>query len=102
MKHLLIITIGAVVLVGCIHLEKASNDTTVPKETREVSEDQIEFRKGLRYVKGEAEPFTGTVIEYSSRLKPTFDRLKRITPYVDGQVHGSAITQVEELKAECK
>ena len=93
MKHLLLTTIAAVVLVGCIQLEQASvNDATVPKETREVSGDQMEFRKGLRYVKSESKPFTGTVIEYSSRLKPTFDRLKRVTPYVDGKVHGSAIT----------
>ena len=52
MKHLLLTTIAAVVLVGCIQLEQASvNDATVPKETREVSGDQMEFRKGLRYVK---------------------------------------------------
>ena len=103
MKYLLIITIGAVVLVGCIRLEQTSaNDTTVSKKTREILGDQMEFRKGLRYVKGKSDPFTGKVIEYSSRLKPTFDRLKWITPYVDGKVNGPDIVQFEELKAEQK
>ena len=93
MKHFLLTAIAAVLSMGCIQLEQTLvNKATVPRETRGVSGDEMEFRKGLWYVKSESEPFTGTVTEYSSGLKPTFDRLKRITPYLDGKVNGSAIT----------
>ena len=93
MKHFLLTAIAAVLSMGCIQLEQTLvNKATVLRETRGVSGDEMEFRKGLRYVKGESKPFTGTVTEYSSGLKPTFDRLKRVTPYVDGKVNGSAIT----------
>ena len=93
MKHFLLTAIAAVLSMGCIQLgQTLVNKATVPRETRGVLGDEMEFRKGLRYVKGESEPFKGTVTEYSSGLKPTFDRLKRVTPYVGGKVNGSAIT----------
>ena len=66
MKQLLI-TIAAVVLVGCAQLKQVSPNTgTMPSEHRTVSGDKMEIRRGLRYVKGESKPFTGKVIDYSS------------------------------------
>ena len=93
MKRFLVAAIAAVLSMGCIQLEQTLvNKATVPRETHGVSGDEMESRKGLRYVKGESKPFTGTVIDYSSGLKPTFDRLKRETTYLDCKEHGTTVT----------
>ena len=102
MKQLLI-TIAAVVLVGCAQLKQVSPNTgTMPSEHRTVSGDKMEIRRGLRYVKGESKPFTGKVIDYSSGLKPTIYRLKRVSTYMDGKEYGTPITSRVQNKLMIK
>ena len=60
MKHFLLTAIAAVLSMKCIQLEQTLiNKATVPRETRGVSGEEMEFRKGLRYVKGESKTFHG-------------------------------------------
>ena len=66
--------------------EAPSKDTT-----REVSTDEIEERVGVSYVKGEAEPFSGTRIEYSEEGSK-----KTETHLVDGKRHGMSIWYYED------
>ena len=102
MKHLLI-TIAVLVLVGCAQLKQVSPNTgTMPSEHRTVSGDKMEFRRGLRYVKGESKPFTGKVIDYSSGLKPTIYRLKMVSTYMDGKEYGTPITSRVQNKLMIK
>ena len=87
------------VFINSMSLDKKNNSLIISDEksrtyilnlltknvTRQVLGDNMEFRKGLRYVKGEIEPFTGRVIDYSSTLKPTFKRFERVAKYVNGK-----------------
>ena len=72
-------------------------------EIREVLYEDLEERERVKYVKGETEPFTGTMIRYCKLvpggiewIRPTIDEdegWKRLqTPYVDGQANGMSIT----------
>jgi hypothetical protein len=70
---------------------------------REVLYEDLEERERVKYVKGETEPFTGTMIRYCKLvpggiefIRPTIDKdegWKRLqTPYVDGRANGMHIT----------
>ena len=71
-------------------------------EIREVLYEDLEERERVKYVKGETEPFTGTMIRYCKLvpggiewIRPTIDEdeaWKRLeTPYVDGRRNGMHI-----------
>jgi len=87
MKFLSILMVGVAVLLvgGCGEKEVLENKPA--KETnREVSPFETEERDEVRYVKGETQPFTGTVIW------DDFDGLMwKEQPYVDGKGHGTWI-----------
>ena len=62
------------------------NKATKLGATREVSGDKMVKRRGLWYVKGETEPFTGRVIAYTTGLKPISKRgFKVVYTYVNGR-----------------
>ena len=72
--------------------EKQSEEETPNKApVRKLSNDELEYREGIRYVKGETEPFTGTEIWYHK------DGTKmEETPYVDGEIHGKYMAYHED------
>ena len=62
------------------------------KDTREISIDELKERDGIKYLEewGEANPFTGTAIDYlkyESRLE---------IPYVRGKKHGIEMSTYKE------
>ena len=72
-------------------------------EIREVLYEDLEERERVKYVKGETEPFTGTMIRYCKLvpggiefIRPTIDEdegwKRSQTPYVDGRANGMSIT----------
>ena len=86
-------------LQGRVFLNKSRPSTVI----REVLYEDLEERERVKYVKGETEPFTGTMIRYCKLvpggiewIRPTIDEdegWKRLqTPYVDGQLNGMSIT----------
>ena len=58
---------------------------------REMSRQKLESRGGLRYVKGETEPFTGTSIKYCVDGSKSFEM-----PYVNGKPYGTAVEYNED------
>ena len=86
-------------LQGRVFLNKSRPSTVI----REVLYEDLEERERVKYVKGETEPFTGTMIRYCKLvpggiefIRPTIDKdegWKRLqTPYVDGRANGMHIT----------
>ncbi len=66
--------------------KKGSLEATKLGATREVSGDKMVKRRGLWYVKGEPEPFTGRVTAYTTGLKPISKRgLKVVYTCVNGK-----------------
>ena len=66
--------------------QSSVNEATKRGATREVSGDKMIKRRGLWYVKGETEPFTGRVFAYTTGLKPISKRgLKVVYTYVNGK-----------------
>ena len=61
---------------------------------RTISLSKLEKREGLKYVKGETEPFTGTAIANYE------DNSKWETPYKDGKRHGMQVVYRDEVLFE--
>ena len=94
MKCLGIVMLGVgQILAGCLQLEHASqNGANKQGVTREISIDELKERDGIQYLEewGEANPFTGTAIDYlkyESRLE---------IPYVRGKKHGIEMSTYKE------
>jgi len=86
-------------LQGRVFLNKSRPSTVI----REVLYEDLEERERVKYVKGETEPFTGTMIRYCKLvpggiefIRPTIDEdegwKRSQTPYVDGRANGMSIT----------
>ena len=79
--------VGVALLAGgCVEKEVLEG-----KPPREVSTDELIFRENIAYVRGETEPFTGTVINYFENGKKESE-----VPVVNGKRHGTQINYRED------
>ena len=87
MKYLSILMVGVALLAGGC----GKKEVLEGKPPREVSTDELIFRENIAYVRGETEPFTGTVINYFENGKKESE-----VPYVNGKKHGTRIMYYED------